>query len=387
MASVTKRPEGIWRAVFTCEGCERHKGVPKQHTTHHARKTDAQDWLDEQTAALLTGKWTDTRNARITVGQWCDRWLEGYAVRKSSTVRQARTHVARIKEAFGGRKLRNLKPSDVKAWTGALADGGAEPSYVYALHARLSQILTDAVHDGLLPRNPCSRRTAPPAGRQRAFIATTDQMWALHDAMPEHLRPAILLGAFAGLRVAEVCGLRVADVDFLRAVIAPAVQYPAEDLKTDESKTPIPVARELVEALSASMVGRPASAWVIADEAGGQVGPWQVQRAVRAARAAATYKDAEGEKIEGLPEEFRFHDLRHYYASLLISEGSDVKVVQARLRHASAKTTLDTYAHLWPDTEESTRTATGKVLAARVDSSWTKGSKKAPKARNLADQA
>ena len=58
-----------------------------------------------------------------------------------------------------------------------------------------------------------------------------------------------------------------------------------------------------------------------------------------------------------------------------------------RLRHASAKTTLDTYTHLWPDTEESTRTATGKVIADRVDSSWTKGSKKAPKAWNLADQA
>ncbi|WP_318842710.1 site-specific integrase [Myceligenerans pegani] len=290
--------------------------------------------------------------------------------------RQARTHVAKIKETFGGRKLRTLKPSDVKAWTGALADGGAEASYVYALHRRLSQILTDAVLDGILARNPCSRRTAPPAGKQRAFIATTDQMWALHDAMPEHLRPAILLGAFSGLRVAEVCGLRVADVDFLRAIINPAVQYPDEDLKTDESKTPIPAARELVEALSGSIVDRPASAWIIADEAGEQTGPWQIQRAVRAAREAATYKDAEGNEIEGLPEEFRFHDLRHYYASLLISEGADVKVVQARLRHASAKTTLDTYAHLWPDTEESTRAATGKVLAARVDSSRASSARK-----------
>jgi integrase len=34
-----------------------------------------------------------------------------------------------------------------------------------------------------------------------------------------------------------------------------------------------------------------------------------------------------------------------------------VKVVQARLRHASASTTLNTYAHLWPDSDESTRTA------------------------------
>ena len=64
----------------------------------------------------------------------------------------------------------------------------------------------------------------------------------------------------------------------------------------------------------------------------------------------------------------RTHDLRHYLASLLIASGADVKVVQARIRHASAKTTLDTYSHLWPDADESTRAAVGAVLAARVGS-------------------
>ena len=42
--------------------------------------------------------------------------------------------------------------------------------------------------------------------------------WALHDAMPEHLRVAVLLGACAGLRVTEVSGLRVVDVDFIGGV-------------------------------------------------------------------------------------------------------------------------------------------------------------------------
>ena len=44
--------------------------------------------------------------------------------------------------------------------------------------------------------------------------------------------------------------------------------------------------------------------------------------------------------------EFRFHDLRSHYASLLIASGSNVKVVEARLRHARAKTTLDSYGFL-----------------------------------------
>jgi integrase len=90
-----------------------------------------------------------------------------------------------------------------------------------------------------------------------------------------------------------------------------------------------------------------AGGWLMTNEAGGQLGPWQLQRALRAARA----------KVESLPAGFRFHDLRHYYASLLISSGADVKVVQTRMRHASGKVTIDVYGHLWPDSDDSTRAA------------------------------
>ena len=63
-----------------------------------------------------------------------------------------------------------------------------------------------------------------------------------------------------------------------------------------------------------------------------------------------------------------FHDLRHYYASLLIRHGESVKVVQARLGHATASETLDTYSHLWPDSEDQTRQAIDTVLGAPADS-------------------
>jgi integrase len=57
----------------------------------------------------------------------------------------------------------------------------------------------------------------------------------------------------------------------------------------------------------------------------------------------------------------------HYYASLLIRSGASVKVVQARLGHASAKTTLDVYGHLWPDDENRTRRAVDDAFAALVE--------------------
>ena len=73
-------------------------------------------------------------------------------------------------------------------------------------------------------------------------------------------------------------------------------------------------------------------------------------------------------KVDGLPEKFCFHDLRRYLASLLIASGADIKTVQARMRHAEARTTLDVYGHLWPDADESTRSAIGAVIATRMDS-------------------
>jgi integrase len=73
--------------------------------------------------------------------------------------------------------------------------------------------------------------------------------------------------------------------------------------------------------------------------------------------------------VKGLPAGFRFHDLRHYLASLLIASGADIKIVQTRMRHASGKTTIDTYGHLWPDSDDSTRAAVDRVLAARAQNS------------------
>lgn len=66
----------------------------------------------------------------------------------------------------------------------------------------------------------------------------------------------------------------------------------------------------------------------------------------------------------GLPDRSGPHALRHYYASLLIRYGESVKTVQARLGHATAAETLDTYSHLWPDSDDRTREAIDSVLGS-----------------------
>jgi integrase len=59
--------------------------------------------------------------------------------------------------------------------------------------------------------------------------------------------------------------------------------------------------------------------------------------------------------------------LRHYFASLLIASGCDVKTAQARLRHKSATTTLNVHGHLWPDKDESAGRAVQSVFQDHAD--------------------
>lgn len=346
MASIAKRPNGKWRARY-------RDAAGREHAKHFTRKADAQRWLDEETADIVTGKYVNPKDRKVTVDAWCDRWIEGYGSRRPSSVRQARVHLAQIRKEFGPLPLAGIRPSSVKGWMARLREEGLSASYVFALHGRLSQVMTDAVIDGLVSANPCSRRTSPGAGKPRPYVATEKQLWALYDLVAEKYRPAILLGAFAGLRVAEACGLRVEDVDLIAREIRPAVQYPAEPLKTEMSRETIPIADALVNLLRQQVADRDGA---VLGEGGEQMGPWQIEREVRRVRVL----------VPGMPAGFRFHDLRHFYASLLIASGADVKVVQHRLRHASAKTTLDTYGHLWPDSDESTRAAVEQFMSRKI---------------------
>lgn len=344
MASVKQRPNGAWRARY-------RDSTGKEHARHFKIKREAQRWLDEQTASLVGGTHVDPARSKTTIQEWSEVWLRGYARNRPSSLRTARTQVRVINADLGSRVMRTLRPSDVAAWVVEMQERGYKTSYAHNLHARLAQLYLDAIHDGLVTKSPCSRRTSPKPGKQRAYVATTDQVWALYRAMPETLRPAVLLGAFAGLRIAEAVALRSQDLDVQKGVVHPTVQYPNAELKTETSKLPVPVPLELIEPLMRN-VQEWGSETLAVNEYGQSCSPHLVARHVRSVRG----------DIDGLPPTFGFHDLRHYFASLLIAAGLDIKTVQARMRHASAQTTLDTYGHMWPDKDESSREAVSAIL-------------------------
>jgi integrase len=191
---------------------------------------------------------------------------------------------------------------------------------------------------------------------------------ALTDEMPERYRAMILVGAGLGLRQGECFGLTVDHIDFLRRtvridqqVILPDYGVPeVAPLKTPASYRTIPLPSLVGEALARHL---------------GQFEPGQFALIFTDDNGQALKRNRWNEvlsvavKRSGIRQDVTFHDLRHFYASALIFAGQSVKVVQARLGHATAIETLNTYSHLWPDDEDGTRQAIDGLFERSV-SNW-----------------
>ncbi len=160
-ASIKKREDGRWRRATAIRLARNMLATSNAKLMPNGGSTASRP--------RRSGGHVDPKTARLTVDEWCRTWLTGYGSRRSSTVRQAEVHLELIVVAFGPMPMSAVQPSDVRSWTAQLKAAGRATSYVYALHARLSQVFNDAVHDGVIVRNPCSRRTSPRTGSQRPY--------------------------------------------------------------------------------------------------------------------------------------------------------------------------------------------------------------------------
>jgi integrase len=86
----------------------------------------------------------------------------------------------------------------------------------------------------------------------------------------------------------------------------------------------------------------------------------EVGRLIRRSAFGDTWRAAV--EAAGLPAGTRYHDLRHFYASTLIAANLSPKVIQARLGHATIAEMMDTYGHLFPDSEDLGRAAVDDAL-------------------------
>ena len=360
--SIDRRPNGKWRARYRDE-------TRKERAQHFDRKVDAQRWLAEIMAARLTGQYVDPKAGNITFKEYAEAWRK-IQVHSQGTAEALERHFRlHVYPAIGSMPLRTITPTHLQAMVSGFS---VAPATTEVIWRYVGTVFKAAVRDRRIALTPCAGVNLPPKPITQIDVIPTELVLAIHAAIPERYKAMIPLAAGTGLRQGEVFGLpkHAIRLDSQEIRVEQQVQrFKGEKpklvrLKTNASYRTLPLPKVVAAALSAHLLQFPPTRedqLLFTNLNNGMLyrsGFNQVfQRAVREATG--------GVKLD---RKIGFHSLRHYYASLLISHGESVTVVQHRLGHKTPEETLQTYSHLWPDSGDRTRTVIDNVLGSRADS-------------------
>jgi integrase len=317
----------------------------RERSKNFKRKADAENYLTTVESSKLAGTWTDPTHGKMTFAAWLEAWWETAAdLRPSTTARDRSYFNSMVLPRFGTTPLAAIKQRDVQAWVADLRARGFAPATVVKAYQLLGRTMTAAVNADMIARSPCRAVRLPKVEREEMRFLTPAEVARLASVINSRYRALVLVGAYGGLRIGELAGLRRGRVDLLRGTIDVAEivvevrgQLYTGPPKTRAGRRTVGLPRAVVEELAAHMgpVG-PADAHVFTAERGGvlRTSNFRTKVWLPAVRAA------------GL-EPLRPHDLRHTAVALWIAAGANPKEVAVRAGHTSVAFTLDRYGHLF----------------------------------------
>ncbi|MEP7021870.1 MAG: tyrosine-type recombinase/integrase [Pseudonocardiales bacterium] len=312
-----------------------------QRTKTFDRRIDGERYLITVESAKLAGSYTDPRRAAVTIGEFANKWQAGQAHLKPSTRERyaglLRTHVA---PRWSSVRLSDVGHADVQAWVSELAETRT-PSVAIKAHRVLSLVLSLAVRDGRIIRNPADGIGLPREVQKNRRFLTHQQVQALaHAAGSDGL--VILFLAYTGVRFGEMAALRVERLDLLRRQVEIAESVTAVNgvlvwgTPKGHNRRWVSLPRFVADALAEHVARKGPEDLVFLSRGRGVLRASNFRRDV--------WDEAVGAiSLDGVVP----HGLRHTAASLAIAAGADVKVVQQMLGHKSATMTLDLYGHLF----------------------------------------
>jgi integrase len=313
---------------------------------------------------------------RLTVGDYLADWLDTRRSLRPSTLKSYREHVTLyLMPLLGEIRLSELRAHHVDSMLAAISTPQRRrplsPSTVRRVHATLRTALNSAVRQRLLPYNPAVHVDLPVQRREPVTVWGPEEVARFLAATEDdRLHPLYRLVVMTGMRRGEVVGLRWADIDFERGLVAvnqQVVQLGPElrigPPKTRAGTRVVPVDLRTLDVLkehqrrqtaeaAAWGPARPATGLVFTREDGSLVRPETVSRHFRLLSRRA-----------GLPL-IRFHDLRHTSASLALTAGVAMRVVSDRLGHTTTSITADLYTHVSPVVSRRAATAIADLVGA-----------------------
>jgi integrase len=358
--SVHLRDDGLYQGRIDLG---REDGKRKSKSVY--ARTEAECIQKMHAVRLARSKGVNVLAKRHKLSDYLETWLADVVTpsRRPGTVRSyegiIRIHLI---PGLGHIDLSKLDAPAVRKFLNAKLKEGSSARNVELMRAVLHACIHQAVRDDLVPRNVVSLTSAPTVKRPAREFLNVDHARAVIKTAADHKRGALFVTAIAtGCRLGELLALEWSDVDLHGGFIRVSKQLQRQggrvghggsrlatvEPKTERSNRTLPVPSFAIDSLRkhkevrqalASKRGLPWSEDLHVFGCEG-FGPTEPRNATRTFKAFL--KEAEVPDV-------RFHDLRHACASLMLSQGTDLRTIMQHLGHSQIALTMNTYSHVVP---------------------------------------
>ncbi|MBW1604731.1 site-specific integrase [Streptomyces sp. JJ66] len=359
------------------DGTEKSKSFPDR------QKRLAETWLTQIAADMTRGQYVDPSAGKVTFQQFTAQWLADQTTDPGTISAMEYRFRLHAFPHIGSRSMSAFQPGHMRTWCRTLKDAGLAPSYQRIIFANVSAVFTAAVDDGIITRNPCRARSVkPPKPDPRKLRPWThERVCAVRGALPGQYAALVDVGGGCGLRQGEMFGLAVDEVDFVNGVVHVVRQVkligshlvfaPPKRGKLRDVPMADRVAHGLADHITRYPPAKITLPWKTPDGPPvtaplvfysrerkalnrNYVNPYLWKPALV---AAGVIPERQPGARFAASREHGMHALRHYFASVLLDAGENIKALAEYLGHTDPGFTLRTYTHLMPNSQDRARKA------------------------------
>ncbi|MDX3002044.1 site-specific integrase [Kribbella solani] len=378
----------------------------KERSRAFETKTAALRYANAMETDRNRGDYLDPNAGKVRLDEIWPRWMGSRTIDPASEIQYESKWRLHVDPVFGRRMVKSILPSEVAVWLTDLVCAYG-PSTARSAFLVLNGCLELAVADELIKRNPGQSKIVKKPGRRFSkVVAWSDEtVERIVEAHPERYRLLPTIGSAAGLRQGELFGLSVDDFDFSLMLIRVRRQVkrlgkefvfalPKNDKERFVPMAPVlaKAVKSHIERLGTTSISLP---WERLDgdvQEHDLIFSWPDGRHLTArlhdellwkpALAAAgvippPYKDNRGRRRFKTDRTTGLHALRHYFASITLADGVNIKELSEYLGHHDPGFTLQMYTHMLPSSYDRARQAVDRRLtrlAQRLtDQSRTRG--------------
>lgn len=343
--SVFKDSKGRWLGVVDLPKTGRPGESARPRKTFYGDpdKTDSQNekelWSKVNTLVYEIDNNIFANETNATLEQCLNEWYRVYTVDLQETTRQLyRMYIDKhIVPEIGHLQIKKIKPMQLQEFYNKKLETLSSKS-ISKIHAFLNRALKDALKNQLIKYNPCDGVDKPKGRKFIPSIYTEEQfnkLIAITKGTFDEV--CILLAGVCGLRRGEIFGLRLRDIDFKESkisIVETMVRFNGDwiikEPKTETSRRKIKVPDFVIYAISEYL----SSLKVVPERICAKCKP-------------GTYSEHFKYLLETneLPH-IRFHDLRHFNATIMLRYGVPDKIASGRLGHSNVQTTREIYQHV-----------------------------------------